>query len=155
MIFQRQQNTVFLRGRKTLFDRIDTPFESIVLRISLEYRLDAAVCHQLVERFDRTPASRVEPQTRHAHACCKLNAMNGMIDLLCEELLVRRNKTLVDRKAGECNAVHEGVALESLDIGVILTFHLAVKDVDAFNPNARGFIDYLLDWKLLFREMPV
>src|SRR5690606_8023412 len=143
------------RGRKTLFDRIDTPFESIVLRIFLEYRLDAAGCHQLVERFDRTPASRVEPRTRQAHACCMLNAMNRLLDVLCEDLAVRRSNTLVDRKAGECNAVHEGVALESLDIGVILTCHLAVKDVDAFNTNARGFIDYLLDWKLLFREMPV
>src|SRR5690606_27271663 len=111
--------------------------------------------HEFIKRFDRTPPSRVKPQTWNTHSGCKLDAMNGMSDLFCNKCFVGRYKTLVDGKACKRDAVQEGVTLESLYVRVILTFHFTVEYVDALYANACGLINYLIDRKLLFREVPV
>ena len=78
-----------------------------------------------------------------------------MGDFFLKECFVGGDKALVNRQACKRDAVYEGMALESLNVCVVFAFHLAMKNVDAFDANAGGFIYYRADRKLLFRKVPI
>ena len=77
-----------------------------------------------------------------------------VIDVLLPHGRVRRHEPLVDREPHEVEAVHEGAALQFLEVGVRLAGHLTVEDLDPVEAHGRGTVDAVGDLDLGPAEVP-
>src|SRR5206468_565301 len=105
-----------------LLDALEAPFETIILGVTGQNRLDAARFHQLVEILDRVPPPGVEPDARHTQFVGDLEALVCVLDLPLPFSRIGLHKVLVNRQADRSNAVMKRMALKLLQISAVCRY---------------------------------
>src|SRR5262245_30891905 len=122
--------------------------------MALEWRLDPLPGHQLVERFDRSPPTGVDPHRGDAQEGCQLDLLKRLLDLGSPQAIVRAHEALMRREAHQGQAERMGPPLDSADRGARLVLHLEVEDLDAVEAHRGRLVDTGLDAGPIAPKLP-
>ena len=145
MIFQAEHHAALLGPRQEFFERVDHPFERLVVGVTGQRRLDSLLGHELVERLDRTPTAGVDPHGRDAEPVGQVDLVQSFLNVIMPLLPIGCHETLMGRKAHQGQPKRMSLAFELLKGGVRLVLHLNVEDLHAIEAQGGGLIDALRD----------
>lgn len=152
--FQPQNHAALFGFRQELFNAVDHPAKSVVIAVTCQPWLDAAVLHQLVKILARAPSPGVDPHRRNAEPKSALDRATRLLDILLAALRVGKDEALMRREPAQIEAIGKGPALELLQVGVVAVGHLHFEDFDAVEAHVGRFVDAGFDRRPLAAKVP-
>jgi hypothetical protein len=88
VVLQSQQHAALLGRLQALAQAVDDPRETVLVRVALDRRLDAALLHELIEVLACPPGAGVHAHGRDAELVGQLDAVDRVIDVALAHGLV-------------------------------------------------------------------
>ena len=145
VILQGEDHAQLLRAGQALFDAGDAPVEGLCVGVAGQGRFLASLRHQLAEGTGGTPAPGVEPDAGDAQVGRQLEATQRVVHGLLSLRRIRRHEVLMDGEVYQAHPVDQGMAFETVEVGLLLPIHLPVKHVYPRHPPPTGLFDHPLD----------
>ena len=149
--------------RQALLKTLDAPSETLLLSISRKYRFLPARLHQVIERCDGVPPSRIDANTGNPEQGGDIDALDCVFDLSASDSRIGIDKILMNGEAYQRDAVSEGMLFEVGQIGPVLCgerllfgdIHLTVQDIHPFSTQGRSPFDDLVNSHFGISKMPI
>jgi hypothetical protein len=149
--------------RQALLKALDAPLETLLLGMSWKHRFLPARLHQVIERSDGVPPSRVDTNTGDAERSSDIDTLDRMFHLPASDSRIGIDKILMNGKADQRDTASEGMPFEVGQIHPMLSseglflgdVHLSVQNINPFSPQSGSPFDDLMNRHLGVSEVPI
>ena len=149
--------------RQAFLKTLDAPSETFLLSISRKHRFLPARLHQVIERCDSVPPSRVDANTGNPEQGGDIDALDRVLNLPLSDSRIGIDKILMNGEAHQRNTISEGMLFKVGQIGPMLcserflfgNVHLTMQDIHPFSAQGGSPFDDLMNCHFGISEMPI